>query len=118
MKHWNTLTALESALIRLGEFKNLFELLTDGVDNGSTQEVLNSAIYTMSGMIEDINEEAMSHFYTLWEEVRQDSENESDSNETVGQQWMKGTEPYNPDEEEAFKRLEAAINGWRKVSTS
>lgn len=109
MKHWNTLTALESALIRLGEFKNLFELLTDGVDNGSTQEVLNSAIYTMSGMIEDINEEAMSHFYTLWEEVREDSDSAST---------LTGSNPNyeSPEEAEAWKNLEEAMKSWRNTS--
>lgn len=109
MKHWNTLTALESALIRLGEFKNLFELLTDGVDNGSTQEVLNSAIYTLSGMIEDINEEAMASFYTLWEEVRQDSSFPEFEGEP---------EPLteSPEEAEAWKNLEEAMKSWRNTS--
>jgi hypothetical protein len=114
MKHWTTLSELESALIRLGEFKNLFELLTAGVDNECSREVMNSAIYTMSGMLEDINETAMNNFYTLWEEVRQDSD-------SVPQPDF-GTEPvhfasYNPDEEEAFQRLEQALRSWKNTSS-
>lgn len=109
MKHWNTLTELESSLIRLGEFKNLFELLTHGVDNECSREVLNSAIYTMSSMIEDINEEAMSHFHTLWEEVRQDSDSAST---------LTGSNPNyeSPEEAEAWKNLEDAMKNWRNTS--
>lgn len=111
MKHWNTLTELESSLIRLGEFKNLFELLTHGVDNECSREVLNSAIYTMSSMIEDINEEAMSHFHTLWEEVRQDS----DFPEFEGEpEPLTSTE--SPEEAEAWKNLEDAMKNWRNTS--
>jgi predicted RNase H-like HicB family nuclease len=113
MKHWNTLTGLESSLIRLGEFKNLFELLTAGVDNECSREVINSAIYTMHGMIDNINDEAMANFHTLWEEIRQDS----DFPEFEGE-----PEPFpysnekNPDEEEAFQRLEDAIKTWKNTS--
>ena len=111
MKHWNTLTELESSLIRLGEFKNLFELLTAGVDNECSREVINSAIYTMSGMLEDINETAMNSFHTLWEEVRQDSDSvpafEGEPEHFTS---------YNPDEEEAFQRLEQALRSWKNTS--
>jgi tRNA U34 5-methylaminomethyl-2-thiouridine-forming methyltransferase MnmC len=122
MKHWNTLTELESSLIRLGEFKNLFELLTNGVDNECSREVINSAIYTMHGMIENINDEAMANFHTLWEEIRQDSdsvpafEGETEDFAQATHFYSNEKEPYNPDEEEAFQRLEEAIKTWKNVS--
>jgi hypothetical protein len=116
MKHWNTLTELESALIRLGEFKNLFELLTAGVDNECSREVINSAIYTMHGMIEDINEKAMANFHTLWEEIRQDSHFPEFEGEPEPFPYNDEKEPYNPDEEEAFQRLENALRTWKNTS--
>jgi len=33
MKHWGELTELESAIIRVGEFKNIFKLLVAGSEN-------------------------------------------------------------------------------------
>ena len=33
MKHWGELTDLETAIIRVGEFKNLFKLLVAGTEN-------------------------------------------------------------------------------------
>jgi hypothetical protein len=112
MKHWNTLTELENSLIRLGEFKNLFELLTNGVDNGCGQEVINSTIYTMSGMIENINEKAIGSFHTLWEEIRQDSDSvpwpdDEDLSAAAG----------TVEEEEAWKNLECAIKNWKNNSS-
>jgi hypothetical protein len=118
MKHWTTLSELESALIRLGEFKNLFELLTAGVDNECSREVMNSAIYTMSGMLEDINETAMTSFYTLWEEVRLDSDSvPAFEGEPKSFSYSNEKEPYNPDEEEAFQRLEKALRSWKNISS-
>ena len=117
MKHWNTLTELESALIRLGEFKNLFELLTAGVDNGCSQEVINSAIYTMHGMIDNINDEAMANFHTLWEEIRQETDPvPAFEGEPEPFPYSNEKESYNPDEEEAFQRLESALRTWKNTS--
>ena len=55
MKHWGELTDLETAIIRVGEFKNLFKLLVAGTENYVDIKVLQSAIYTMEGMIDDID---------------------------------------------------------------
>ena len=125
MKHWTPLTALESSLIRLSEFRNMFELLINGVENGCSQEVISSAVYTMSSMIDDIDEEAMSNFYTLWEDVKNDSH---DINNTeFGNSWLNNSEDdtefelntpaETQEEEEAWKRLEEAIRSWKAVST-
>jgi hypothetical protein len=76
MKYWNTLTNLETEIIRLSEFRNLFELILHAVENGAEVEQVNSGLYTMSGMLEDINENLSENFYGLWDTVRNDSSDE------------------------------------------
>ena len=125
MKHWTELTELESAIFRVGEFKNLFKLLVVGAENYVEMKVLQSAIYTLESMIDDIDEEAMSNFYTLWEDVKNDSH---DINNTeFGNSWLNNSEDdtefelntpaETQEEEEAWKRLEEAIRSWKAVST-
>jgi hypothetical protein len=52
MKHWTELSELESAIFRVGEFKNLFKLLVSGTESYLDMKVLQSAIYTMESMID------------------------------------------------------------------
>jgi hypothetical protein len=70
MKHWTELNELESAIIRVGEFKNLFKLLVAGTENHVDIKVLQSAIYTMEGMIDDIDFTLYEKFQTVWDAVR------------------------------------------------
>jgi hypothetical protein len=72
MKHWTELNELESAIIRVGEFKNLFKLLVAGTENGVDIQVLQSAIYTMEGMIDDIDSTLYEKFQTIFDAVRDD----------------------------------------------
>ena len=72
MKHWGELTDLETAIIRVGEFKNLFKLLVAGTENYVDIKVLQSAIYTMEGMIDDIDSTLYEKFQTVWDCVRDD----------------------------------------------
>ena len=72
MKHWSELTDLESAIIRVGEFKNLFKLLVAGTENYVDIKVLQSAIYTMEGMIDDIDSTLYEKFQTVFDAVRDD----------------------------------------------
>ena len=72
MKHWGELTDLETAIIRVGEFKNLFKLLVAGTENYVDIKVLQSAIYTMEGMIDDIDSTLYEKFQTVWDAVRDD----------------------------------------------
>lgn len=76
MKHWNTLTSVETQIIRLGEFKNLFELVLNGVEGGSTIEQLHSGLYTMSGMLEEVEKNLSNEFQNLWDEIR-DADNDN-----------------------------------------
>ena len=82
MKHWGELTDLETAIIRVGEFKNLFKLLVAGTENYVDIKVLQSAIYTMEGMIDDIDSTLYEKFQTVWDSVRdEDTETEGGEEE-------------------------------------
>jgi hypothetical protein len=78
MKHWNELTELETEIIRVGEFKNLFKLLVAGTENYVDIKVLQSAIYTMEGMIDDIDSTLYEKFQTVWNVVRDESFSEEE----------------------------------------
>ena len=70
MKHWNELNELESAVIRVGEFKNLFKLLVAGAENDVDMKVVQSAIYTLEGMIDDIDSTLYEKYETVFDAVR------------------------------------------------
>ena len=85
MKHWTNLTALENEIHRVREFKTLLDVTTRGLtETGSTPEETSTVLYTLLGMIEDIDSKMYDNFQSLWDEVRTDSwesdENESDTN--------------------------------------
>ncbi len=87
MKYWNTLTNLENEIIRVREFKTLLDVTTRGLtETGSTPEETSTVLYTLLGMIEDIDSKMYDNFQSLWDQVRNDSwkddedaENENDS---------------------------------------
>ena len=131
MKHWNELTELESAIIRVGEFKNLFKLVVAGTENYVDIKVLQSAIYTLEGMIDDIDSTLYEKFQSVWDSVKydislEDSINLSafDSNQsamdnmfnsiTITQINENQSTTTTSEEDEAFKELEKAIKNWHK----
>ena len=139
MKHWGELTDLETAIIRVGEFKNLFKLLVAGTEYDVDIKVLQSAIYTMEGMIDDIDSTLYEKFQTVFDAVRdEDTEPESEvdfnfptsndyttyntvnaystiavpqsENQTGSTVQMNSSS----EEDEAFKNLETALKMWPK----
>ena len=139
MKHWTELNELETAIIRVGEFKNLFKLLVAGTENDVDIKVLHSAIYTMEGMIDDIDSTLYEKFQTVFDAVRdEDTEPESEvdfnfptsndyttyntvnaystiavpqsENQTGSTVQMNSSS----EEDEAFKNLETALKMWPK----
>ena len=76
MKHWNELTELETEIIKVSEFKNLFKLLVAGTENYVDIKVLQSAIYTMETMIDDIDSTLYEKFQTVWDCVRDEGDDE------------------------------------------
>jgi len=126
MKHWNELTELETEIIKVSEFKNLFKLLVAGTENYVDIKVLQSAIYTMEGMIDDIDSTLYEKFQTVWDAVRdEDTEPEEEYRFENGQPFVtiskKKHKAVNEsttsvEEDEAFKDLEKAIKNWRKAT--
>ena len=143
MKHWGELTDLETAIIRVGEFKNLFKLLVAGTENHVDIKVLQSAIYTMEGMIDDIDSTLYEKFQTVFDAVR-DDETEGGEEEfgfdTLQEEYefeskwpfdnmnystvtISGAENQGStvqidstsEEDEAFKNLEKAIKNWKPL---
>ena len=136
MKHWNELSELESEIIRVGEFKNLFKLLVAGTENYVDIKVLQSAIYTMETMIDDIDSKLYEKFQTVWDCVRDedaeppeefefnfDGHRHMDMNTygtyTVPQTEYQGSTVQinsTSEEDEAFRDLEKALESWRKAT--
>jgi hypothetical protein len=138
MKHWSALTDLETAIIRVGEFKNLFKLLVAGTENYVDIKVLQSAIYTMETMIDDIDSTLYEKFETVFNAVRDEGEEPEEeyrfengqpfvnnnsmdnmfSNITITGSENQGTTctVTSTEEDEAFKDLEKAIKNWHKAT--
>ncbi len=128
MKHWNELTELESEIIRVGEFRNLYKLLVAGVENEVDIKVLQSAIYTMEGMIDDIDSTLYEKFQTVWDCVKDDLpvelvDTENNYQFENGQPFYDNMNftPENKsttsvEEDEAFKDLEKAIRNWKSTA--
>ena len=124
MKHWNELNDLETAIIRVGEFKNLFKLLVAGTENYVDIKVLQSAIYTMESMIDDIDSTLYEKFQTVWDCVRdEDAEPEEEYRFENGQPFVtkkkhrvENESTTSVEEDEAFRDLEKAIKNWRKAT--
>ena len=124
MKHWNELSELESEIIRVGEFKNLFKLLVAGTENYVDIKVLQSAIYTMETMIDDIDSKLYEKFETVFDAVRdEDTEPEEEYRFENGQPFItkkkhkaENESTTSVEEDEAFKDLEKALKSWRKAT--
>ena len=124
MKHWNELTELETEIIKVSEFKNLFKLLVAGTENYVDIKVLQSAIYTMEGMIDDIDSTLYEKFQTVWDCVRdEDAEPEEEYRFENGQPFItkkkhrvENESTTSVEEDEAFRDLEKALKTWRKAT--
>ena len=124
MKHWNELTELETEIIKVSEFKNLFKLLVAGTENYVDVKVLQSAIYTMETMIDDIDSTLYEKFQTVWDCVRdEDAEPEEEYRFENGQPFVtkkkhrvENESTTSVEEDEAFRDLEKAIKNWRKAT--
>jgi hypothetical protein len=128
MKHWGELTDLETAIIRVGEFKNLFKLLVAGTENYVDIKVLQSAIYTMEGMIDDIDSTLYEKFQTVWDAVRDDETEGGEEEYQFESEWPFDNMNFTSEnkgstititsneEDEAFKDLEKAIRNWKPTA--
>jgi hypothetical protein len=128
MKHWAELTELESAIIRVGEFKNLFKLLVAGAENDVDMKVVQSAIYTLEGMIDDIDSTMYEKFQTVFDAVRDEQSETKITISAFDANTMHPHEAYPPhtytispltdkttdEEEEAFRNLDKALRSWHQ----
>lgn len=90
MKYWNTLTNLENEILRVREFKTLLDVTTRGLtETGSTPEETSTVLYTLLGMIEDIDSKMYDNFQSLWDQVRTDSWESDDEDENSSDRWGK-----------------------------
>lgn len=76
MKYWNELSNLESQIIRVGEFKNLISLITQAFENGASPEEIYTGLYTLEGMIDDINTKLYDEYSTLFDTIREETTSE------------------------------------------
>jgi hypothetical protein len=144
MKHWGELNDLETAIIRVGEFKNLFKLLVAGVENDTDMKTLQSAIYTMEGMIDDIDSTLYEKFQTVWDAVKFEVEDKPEPAVLPENTMQTVTVPafnlsnldnicitltssdssnntvtipsYSKEEDDAFKELEKTMKNWHKAT--
>jgi hypothetical protein len=105
MKHWNALNEMETEVIRVSELNNLLNLVINGIEAGSTNEQIQSGLYTISGMLEDISENLDDKFQALFNDIRQEDA------------YVKYTADFDPEfEEDApkydFEPLEEVVNTW------
>lgn len=130
MKHWAELTELESAIIRVGEFKNLFKLLVAGAENDVDMKVLQSSIYTLEGMIDDIDSTLYEKFETVFNAVRGDKsevKNDFSAMNTMNYQPPTYTtlnidgsttsyayDKVTSEEDEAWQNLDKALRSWHQ----
>lgn len=71
MKHWDRLKSLEEQIIRLDSIESLIRLAANS-DSPSGKDIQNLLWY-LDGSVSDINENISEQFYSLWEEVREES---------------------------------------------
>ena len=97
MKHWKELNNIETQIIRVSEFANLYNLVLGGVENGATDSQIQTGLFTMQGMLEDINDKLYPAFQELWDSVREQS---------TAVEYDEDGPQYN------FKPLEQVVNSW------
>lgn len=99
MKHWSELNNLETQIIRVSEFANLYNLVLCGIENGATESQIQTGLFTMQGMLEDINDKLYPAFQNVWDGVREDS---------ISPEYDEDGANYD------FKPLEDVVNSWIK----
>lgn len=73
MKHWGSLSEIETEVIRLKELKNVIDVLASGIDSASHEQIV-SAFYHIEGAIDDIAEQLSDKFYQLFDEIRREDQ--------------------------------------------
>jgi hypothetical protein len=72
MKHWTTLNNIETEIIRLNSLTSLYRVLSSGAEE-STPEDIREALYYIEGSLQNISSRLNANFYSLWDDIRNDS---------------------------------------------
>lgn len=71
MKNFNLMDDVETEIIRLGELKNLYMVVANGVED-SNKEQLISALHYIEGSLTDIHERLAVKYQTLFDTMSRD----------------------------------------------
>ena len=74
MKHFDRLTELECALVKLDTFVSTMRVLTEGAEGVNRKDIL-SMMYFMTENLENISNDGMSCFQILFNEIKNEQEN-------------------------------------------
>lgn len=72
MKYYNSLTNLESEIIRLDMVTSMMNILANGAPYSDGTDLQN-AIWFMQEVLEDIRDKSTEKFETLFDQIRQDT---------------------------------------------
>jgi len=68
MKHFDELDSIETEIIRLGELKNLYALISNGAESSDKEQII-SAIQYVEGSLEDIQSNLAYKYQVLFNAI-------------------------------------------------
>ncbi len=76
MKYFDKMNELETQVIRLQDLRGLYNVIINGILNGSSHDDALAAICYIEGSLDDISDEMTKSYYELFEEMRADENND------------------------------------------
>jgi hypothetical protein len=71
MKYFNQLDSIETEIIRLGEMKKLFSVISNGAEHSSRDEII-SAIQYVEGSLDDICDNLQIKYQKLFDTIKEE----------------------------------------------
>jgi hypothetical protein len=68
MKHFEELDSIETEIIRLGELKNLYALISNGAESSDKEQIISSIQY-VEGSLEDIQSNLAYKYQVLFNAI-------------------------------------------------
>ena len=68
MKHFGELDSIETEIIRLGELKNLYALISNGAESSDKEQIISSIQY-VEGSLEDIQSNLAYKYQVLFNAI-------------------------------------------------
>jgi hypothetical protein len=107
MKYWNELIAIEEQSIRLDCLKSLVNVVANGCE-GSTREEITNSLWHITGALEDINEKLKDAFSTCFDAVRNDDIDGIDYEDEEAEDDALVNTEYK------FDELQSVVNSWAR----